>query len=192
MIAVVLGSATPQGRADLAQMLLTDGFARTMPEGRLRLIQIANEPLGNIVPADMTATVCRRKAPVALASAKDLGGWGVSFGGYETAAQADMALRGRLLDPAGLDAAGDAGVVRVPGKAPYAAMLWNLDQPMALSLCNHYHRQNAPCEVMTPPTFAQIAALAVEPAVKPQKPVAQGSDAGSIKKKKKKKKTRAK
>jgi hypothetical protein len=39
---------------------------------------------------------------------------------------------------------------------------------------------------MTPETFAKIAALSTEPAPKPQKPVAQGSDAGSPKKKKKK------
>jgi D-alanyl-D-alanine carboxypeptidase len=185
LIAVVLGADSAKGRADLAQMLLTDGLGRTLPSDRPRLTQIANDKLGTLVPADMTATVCRRKAPVAMVRARELGGWGISLGNFDTAEKAGMALRGRLLSPAGLAAAGDAGVVRMPGKSLFSAMLWNLDKPTAASLCIHYLGQNASCEVMTPETFAKIAALSTEPAPRPQKPVAQGSDAGSPKKKKK-------
>ncbi|MGQ0484644.1 MAG: D-alanyl-D-alanine carboxypeptidase family protein [Hyphomicrobiales bacterium] len=186
LIAVVLGADTPKGRADLAQMLLTDGLGRELPPNRPRLTQIANDKLGALVPADMTATVCRRKATVALVSARELGGWGISLGSFDTAEKAGMALRGRLLSPAGLEAPGEAGVIRMPAKSRFAAMLWNLDKPTAGSLCIHYLGQNAPCEVMTPEAFAKIAALSTEPAPRPQKPVAQGSDAGSTKKKKKK------
>ncbi len=185
LIAVVLGADTPQGRADLAQMLLTDGLGRELPTARPQLTQIANDKLGTLVPSDMTAKVCRRKAPVTMVRAKELGGWGISLGDYDTADKAGMTLRGRLLSPAGLEAPGEAGVVRMPGKPLFAAMLWNLDQPTAASLCAQYSGQNAACEVMTPETFAKIAALSTEASSKPQKPVAQGSDAGSTKKKKK-------
>ncbi len=167
-------------------MLLTDGLGRTLPPNRPRLTQIANDKLGTLVPADMTATVCRRKAPVAMVRARELGGWGISLGDYDTAEKAGMALRGRLLSPAALEAPGDAGVIRMPGKSRFAAMLWNLDKPTAASLCLHF----APCEVMTPEAFAKIAALSTEPAPRPQKPLAQGSDAGAGKKKKKKKRAK--
>jgi len=188
LIAIVLGADSSQTRAELAQMLLTDGLGREVSPGHPRLTQIANDKHGTLVPTDMTANVCKRKAPVTVVSARGLGGWGISLGDHDTAAKADATLRGGLLNPAGLAAPGDAGVVRMPGKSLYAAMLWNLDRPTAASLCSDYVGRGVVCGVMAPESFAKIAALVKEPAPKPQKPVAQGSDAGSAKKVKKTKK----
>jgi len=187
LIAIILGADSSQTRAELAQMLLTDGLARELSQGRPRLTQIANDKLGTQVPSDMTANVCKRKAPVTIVSARGLGGWGISLGDQDTAAKADAILRGGLLSPAGLAATGDAGVVRMPGKSLYAAMLWNLDRSTAASLCSDYVGRGIVCGVMAPETFVKIVALVKEPAPKPQKPVAQGSDAGSVKKIRKKK-----
>lgn len=185
LIAIVLGADSSQARAELAQMLLTDGLGRDLQLDRQRLTQIANDGLGTAVPADLTADVCKRKAPVTVASAKALGGWGISFGDYDTAEKAGLALRGRLLSPAGIESGGEAGVVRLPGKPRFAAMLWNIDRMIAESVCAGYRAQDASCRIMRPEVFAELAALVKEPPPKPQKPVTQGSDAGGTKKKKK-------
>ena len=102
---------------------------------RPRLAQISDTPLGAIVPADLTSAVCKKKPPVSAVRAKDLAGWGISFGNYETLQKADMALRGRLISPVGMDAPGKAGVVRMPNKQGFAAMLWNIDQATSQALC---------------------------------------------------------
>jgi D-alanyl-D-alanine carboxypeptidase len=179
--AVVLGANSGKHRADLAEMLLVDGFTRAaVPRPALQTIE--NMKTGTIVPADMTKTVCRQK-PVAVSLAKELGGWGISFGSYETSANADMALRGRLLSPSGIGLPGQTGIMRLPGKGGYAAIVWNLDREKSLSACAGYRRENAPCEVLTPDTFAQIAALTPEAPTKRVTATAQGSDATKIKKK---------
>ena len=42
--------------------------------------QIVNAPLGSLVPADMTRTVCKGKPQTAVARSTTLTGWGVSLG----------------------------------------------------------------------------------------------------------------
>ena len=187
LIAVVMGAPNSGSRAEIARTLLTDGFSKGSLPSRPRLAQIADTALGAIVPADMTGTVCKKKPPVSAVRAKELAGWGISFGNYETLQIADMALRGRLISPTGMDAPGKAGVVIMPNKLGFSAMLWNIDQSTSQALCSDYRSQNATCEVMTPAALAQIAALSKEPEPKPkaQAPVAQGSDAQKIDKKKK-------
>ena len=186
LIAVVLGAPNSGSRAEIARTLLADGFALGSLPNRPRLAQISDVALGEIVPADMTGTVCKKKPPVNVVRAKDLAGWGISFGNYETLQKADMALRGRLISPTGMDAPGKVGVVRMPNKLGFAAMLWNIDQSTSQALCNDYRSQNATCDVMAPEAFAQIAVLSKEPEpkAKAQAPVAQGSDAQKIDNKK--------
>lgn len=187
--AVIFGANSGKHRADLAEMLLVDGFSRSATP-RSRIETIENMKTGAIVPADMTKTVCKQK-PLAIARSKDLGGWGISFGNYESASTADMALRGRLLSPSGIGLTGMPGIVRMPGKGGFAAAMWNMDQQTSLGACARYRAENAPCEVLTPETFAQIAALVPDPPPPKAASAAQGSDAGKAKKparKKKKKK----
>jgi D-alanyl-D-alanine carboxypeptidase len=188
--AVVLGANSGKHRADLAQMLLVDGFSRPASP-RPKISTIENMKTGAIVPADMTKTVCKQK-PIAVASAKTLGGWGISFGSYETPATADMALRGRLLSSSGVDLKGTPGLVRMPGSGGYAAAVWNLDQYSSLAACAKYRAEAAPCSVITPETFEQIAALTPAETPKPAPDTEQGSDSAKIKKKpsRKKKKKR--
>ena len=188
--AVIFGANSGKHRTDLAEMLLVDGFARPIGP-HVKIASIANMTTGAVVPADMTKTVCKYK-PIAVASSKDINGWGISFGNYESSETADMALRGRLLSPAGKVLTGTPGLIRMPGNGGYAAAMWNLDRQKSLAACAQYRVENAPCEVITPETFEQIAALTPEPPSKPAAvAAAQGSDAVKIKKKsirKKKKK----
>lgn len=160
--AVILGANSGKHRADLAEMLLVDGFTReTTPRPRIEALE--NMKTGAVVPADMTKNVCKQK-PMSIASSKDLGGW--------------------LLSTSGRDLPGTPGLIRMPGKGGFAAAMWNLNQQNSLAACAKYRTENAPCEVITPETFAQIAALTPEPPPKPVAATAQG-DQGKVKKKKK-------
>jgi D-alanyl-D-alanine carboxypeptidase len=178
LIAVVLGSRSGGGRAIKAQELLEQGFAALPQPGRHKVGEIVNLPQGAIVPADMTTTVCKRKTPVALADGSDLAGWAVSFGTYDTMQKADMALRGRLLSPSGIETRASAGVVKLPDKAGFAAMMWNIPQDKSLSLCTAYRTDGAHCDVMPPAIVDQIATYvkSIQPKVKE---VAQGSESDS-------------
>jgi D-alanyl-D-alanine carboxypeptidase len=187
--AVIFGANNGKHRADLAEMLLVDGFSRPLGT-RPKLQSIANVKTGEIVPADMTKQVCKQK-PLAIALSKDLKGWGISFGNYESSDTADMALRGRMLSKAGIELTGTPGIIRLPEKRGFAAAMWNLDKVTSEAACARYKAHDAPCEVITPETLATIAALVPDPP--PPKPAtaAQGSDGSKSKKKpvRKKKKT---
>jgi D-alanyl-D-alanine carboxypeptidase len=183
LIAVVFGAPNAQGRNDLAQMLLESAFAKPRELGRAKIGDIVNSELGTLVPADMTDTVCKGKNAVTLARASELGGWGVSLGRYDSAKTADMALRGRVLGARELADGGSPGVITMPGGG-YAAVLWNLDREKSLSLCGRFRAQKAYCDVMTPESFAGIAALAKEKPEAAAPQVAEGSEE-PVKKKRK-------
>ena len=176
LIAVVMGAKSGGNRAAIAKDLLEQGFASLPQPGRHKVAEIVNLPQGAIVPADMTTGVCKAKSPVRLADGSDLAGWAISFGTYDTMMKADMALRGRVLSPVGLGTRSAAGVVKLPEKAGFAAMLWNIPQNDSLSLCTAYRAEGAHCDVMPPALVDQIAAYAKS--TQPQiKPVVQGSEA---------------
>ena len=172
--AVIFGANSGKHRADLAEMLLVDGFSR-LPAPHPKLQSILNVKTGTIVPADMTKVVCKQK-PVTIAQSKDLGGWGISFGNYESAVNADMALRGRMLSMSGMDLDGTPGIVRLPDKRGFAAAVWNLNEQDSEAACERYKAEKAPCEVISPETFAKIAALVPDPAPPAAASAAQGSD----------------
>ncbi|MGE4253289.1 MAG: D-alanyl-D-alanine carboxypeptidase family protein [Parvibaculaceae bacterium] len=182
LIAIVLGASGGKERADLAEMMLTSGFAKPPQPQQMRLGAIANTQLGALVPADLTQIVCKGK-PTPVAKASGLAGWGVSFGSYDKPATADMALRGRLLGVRDLIQDSTSGVVKVPGANGFNAMVWNLDQASSLSVCAAFKKQNSYCDVMTPESFASIATLARATEERIQPAASQG-DVGPPKKKK--------
>jgi len=185
---VILGASSGKHRTDLAEMLLVDGFARQPVSTPLKIEQIQNMTMGSLVPADLTSRLCRKKSPVEVVAATEVGGWAISFGNYATPVKADMALRGRLLSPAGLDLTGPGGVIRMPGSTGFAAIVWNLDQATGLAACARYHSQQAPCEVLTPDIFAQLAAKAAVPKRIVPAAAAPATEGGKVKKKTKKQK----
>ena len=189
--AVIFGANSGKHRVDLAEMLLTDGISR--PDApRAKLQSIPNVQTGAFVPTDMTKQVCKQK-PVTLALSKSLGGWGISFGNYESSATADMALRGRMLSPSGMELPGTPGVIRLPEKLGFAAAMWNLDQPTSEAACARYRAEKAPCDVLPPEILAKIAALVPDPAPPPVMADPEGDDTAkpakkkTVQKKKKKK-----
>ncbi len=176
LISVVLGARNGGQRAQLSQFLLQSGFERPNDPTRGKVAEIVDQAYGAIVPADMTKTVCKSKAPVTPVNAHNMSGWAVSFGTYTDAIKADMALRGRLISPAGIEAGGTGGVIKMPNKAGYAAMLWNLEMANSLSLCNQYKQDGATCDVM-PETMIQQMASAAAPDFNVDQPISdEGSD----------------
>ena len=187
LIAIVLGASSGRERADLAEMMLTSGFAKPPQPAQMRLSAITNMQLGALVPVDQTQVVCKGK-PTPIAKASGLAGWGVSFGFYDKADTADMALRGRLLGVRDLIQESTIGVVRVPGANGFNAMVWNLDQPSSMAVCEVFKKQNSYCGVMTPENFATIASLARATEERIQPAAAQGDVAPPKKKKARRKK----
>ncbi len=160
LVSVVLGARSGGARAIVSKQLLDTGFTLRPDPTHNKVAEIVDQPYGSIVPADMTTTVCKRKEPVTPVNAHRMSGWGVSFGTFDTAMKADMALRGRLIGPAGIDAGGTSGVIKLENKAGYTAMLWDLDQQRSHALCGQYKTDGAPCDVMPDVLLQQMAAAA--------------------------------
>ena len=186
LVAIIFGARNGKSRADQAQTMLTANLKAPPSPVLPKLASIANAPLGSLVPADLTGTVCKGK-PFEIAPAEKLAGWGISFGRYETAQIANMALRGRALSARDWIREGSAGVVKMAGSIGYSAMVWGLEQQPSMALCAYLKQQNAYCDVMSPESFTRIAASAAaearsKPKITPAS--AQGSDARPSKKKK--------
>ena len=182
IISIVLGARSSHARVEAAATDLKSAFAAPANAVQGRVAQIANAELGTLVPADLTPIVCKGKDSIHWAHGSKLAGWGFSLGQYETADLANRALRGRILAARNEIDGGFTGVVKVPGLDGFGAMVWQLEQASALRVCAAFRQQAVPCDVMTPDSFARIAALSAE---KPPQARAQGSD-GSAKKKRKK------
>jgi D-alanyl-D-alanine carboxypeptidase len=187
LIAIVLGASSGRERTDLAEMMLTSGFAKPPQPLQMRLSAVADTQLGTLVPADLTQVVCKGK-PTPVAKASTLVGWGVSLGSYDKPATADMALRGNLLGVRDLIQYSTSGVVKVPGANGFSAMVWDLDQASSLAVCAQFQKQNSHCDVMTPENFASIAALARATEQRIQPAASQGDVAPPKKKKVRRKK----
>jgi D-alanyl-D-alanine carboxypeptidase len=164
LVAVVLGAKTSKARADLAQVLLESGsseLASGLAGDRPALEALPDTAAGAKEPDSMRGTVCKGSGPVAFANPHQIEGWGVSFGRYPGADQADAVLSGRLLATRKVFAGGQSGVMKVPGTKDFAAVVWSMEQPTTLTLCNYLRSRNAYCEVVPPQTFEGLAAQAI-------------------------------
>lgn len=165
---VVFGARSGKQRADMAEALLVDAFTTKGSKTGTHVKQIKNMSLGTVVPSDLTASVCPQKTPVRIVSARELDGWGITFGTYTSANKADMALRGRILGASGRELPGPTGVIRMPNNAGFAAVVWRLTREQSQSACAGYQREAAPCAIFTPEDFARISALTPDSPPKPR------------------------
>ncbi len=181
LVSVVLGARSGNVRAKASHEMLDSGFDELGKSGHAKVGEIVDQSYGSIVPADMTTTVCKKKAPVTPVNAHRMAGWGVSFGTFDTAMKADMALRGRLISPAGIDAGGTAGIIKLENKAGYSAMLWDLAQEKTSALCAQYKADGATCDVMPDVLLLQMAAAAPPEASADALATDEGSDDDGVK-----------
>lgn len=177
LIAVVMGMKNSAARAAAARAMLEEGFDMP-PAPRRKVADVPNLPQGAIVPVDMTGTVCRSKPLVTVQDGAELAGWAASFGTYDSADKAQMALRGRALSPAGLTAGGKAGVIELPDNSGYSPVIWGLDQGKSATVCAQYKQDGAHCDVLPAVLMDKIAmvAKAKKAAEAAQTSIEQGAD----------------
>ena len=160
LVSVVMGARSGATRTKVSKQMLDEGFDELGKPDHGRIGEIPDQSYGAVVPADMTTTVCKQKQPVTPVNARRTAGWGITFGTFDTAMKADMALRGRLISPIGIDAGGTAGVIKLENQAGYAAMVWDLGEEKTAQLCSEYKSDGAACDVMPDTLLLQMAAAA--------------------------------
>jgi hypothetical protein len=117
---------------------------------------INSAPLEN-QPPDLTAEVCGGRRGLALRPATTLKGFGVSLGRFDKRDEALKVLR--IWSDSG-DAhmeGASKGLLRLPKTQGYTAMVWDLDQDGARSLCYFLKVRKVSCEPMTPEILKQLA-----------------------------------
>jgi D-alanyl-D-alanine carboxypeptidase len=181
LISVVLGARSGKARTQVSQLLLQSGFERPNDPAKGKVADIVDQAYGMVVPANLTSAVCKSKAPPGAVSARKMSGWAVSFGNYDEAVKADMALRGRLIAPAGINAGGVGGVVKMSADGTFTPVLWGLDEVRSRDLCRQYQADGAPCNVMADTYVAQMAAAATPDTVDATDETDQGSDDDPVK-----------
>jgi D-alanyl-D-alanine carboxypeptidase len=160
LISVVLGARSSKARTQVSQLLLESGFSRPSSPDHGKVADIIDQAYGMVVPANMTKAVCKSKPAPKAVSARAMSGWAVSFGNYDEPIKADMALRGRLIAPAGINAGGTGGVVKLAGDGTFTPVLWGLDEAKSRDLCQQYQADHAPCNVIADTLVSQLAAAA--------------------------------
>jgi D-alanyl-D-alanine carboxypeptidase len=176
LIAVVLGAASGTGRADWAQALLRLGATRrAIPQ---TVNQIVNAPLGR-EPTDLTDTICEGGRGLALKPVAQAKGYGVSLGQFEKRDDGLKALR--LWSDSGDAYLRDAskGLAQLAKTKGHTALVWDLDEGEALSLCAFVKERGMACEMETPEQLKALAESA--------KAVAKASPRKKGKRKRKKK-----
>jgi D-alanyl-D-alanine carboxypeptidase len=170
MMAVVLGASNGRNRADWAQNLLMAGSASTA--GAMTVRDIINIGLLENQPPDLTPEVCGGRRGLALRPATALKGFGVSLGRFDKRDEALKVLR-IWSDSGDAHMEGAAkGLLQLPNTRGYTAMVWDLDQDGARSLCYFLRLRKVSCEPMTPDILKQLAEqarLAVKAKSKPRK-----------------------
>ena len=91
--------------------------------------------------------------------AQALAGWAASFGTYDSADKAQMALRGRALNPcrAERQVAASRASSNFPTAAASAPVIWGLDQGKSASVCAQYKQDGAHCDVLPAVLMDKIA-----------------------------------
>jgi D-alanyl-D-alanine carboxypeptidase len=171
LIAVVLGAASGSSRADWAQALLMLGSSRGAKAQTVS--QIVDAPLGS-EPADLTESICEGGRGLALKPMAQAKGYGVSLGQFE---KRDDGLKTLRLWTDSGDAylrEASKGLAKLANSKSYTALVWDLDEGEARSLCAFVEERGMDCEVDTPDQIRTLAESAKAAAAKPSSPRKKG------------------
>ena len=159
LISVVLGGKSAPSRNVLSRVLLesAEALAEESAE-RPALLDITSTPVGTSQPYSMNRMVCEGIDRMTLTPPHVPENWGVSFGRYAYPLTAEAVLVGRLLATGNPVAGRPRGVVE--DDLGYLALVWNMSMRDALSLCERLPGHRAPCQVMSPHAFAELAPAA--------------------------------
>ncbi len=182
--AVVFGRRSAFNRASVARVLLEEGFRRRRSgAGAQRAPSIYHIRNVGGTPTNMTTPICR-KPSLPLVRPRALFGWAVLLGPVTSNLRAVALAEAELL-AANLaeDTRVRYGVGGMTGKmlrasglleewrrvvrqhkrrrrpAPFAALVWNLTEPEAMTMCLRARTHGVHCVVQTPRELRELAAL---------------------------------
>ncbi len=180
--AVVFGRRSAYNRASVARVLLEEGFRRQRAGvGRARGLTLGRLRNAGGPATDMTTPICR-KPSLPLVRAEALSGWGVLLGPVISNLRALALAEAELL---AADLADDArvryGVGGITGEvlratgllkawrrearkhrrrpAPFAALVWNLEEPQAVNICRRARTHGVRCTVQSPRELRALARI---------------------------------
>ena len=183
LAAVVFGRRSAYNRASVARVLLEEGFRRKQAGKSLgrRLTQLRN---GLTDAVNMRPHICNRRIiPQVVDKLNALSGWAVLLGPFKTSLRALGVVEAELLAADLADAGKPYGTLVIPAKqaaqvgAPriwqvgmdakgrarkprrrygYGALIWQLDEPQALDICNRAAAHRVGCAVQSPMELTQL------------------------------------
>jgi D-alanyl-D-alanine carboxypeptidase len=174
LVAVVMGTKSGYARAKFAQLLLETGFQAQTPPNPSKLADLPNLQTSLTSVVDMTGQVCPRKEPVLYANLEKFSGHAVVLGFHDTAVKADEALRAKLVEARGMELAGMGGVVQMPDRGRFAALVWGLDAEDSAAYCELSDGNPSECRVYGPSFLTELSEA--KKAETPAPAVAQGSE----------------
>jgi D-alanyl-D-alanine carboxypeptidase len=154
LIAVVLGAASGTSRAEWAQALLKLGASRAAKAQTVS--EIANAPLGNET-ADLTESICEGGRGLALRPVAQVKGYGVSLGQFDKRDDGLKALRLRSDSGDAFLRDASKGLAQLSKTKGYTALVWDLEEAEARSLCAFIEERGMDCEVETPEQLQAMA-----------------------------------
>jgi D-alanyl-D-alanine carboxypeptidase len=158
LISVVMGAKSAPSRNVLTQVLLESAavLARSTKE-RPTLLAIDTRSPGSAHPKSLGQMMCHGAPKVKLTAADELTSWGVSLGRYPAPLTAEAVLTGRLLADGAVATDTPRGVLHDASTDDYIALVWDMSMRETMNLCARVKRLEAPCEVMSPAAFAEMA-----------------------------------
>jgi D-alanyl-D-alanine carboxypeptidase len=155
LMAVLLGASNSANRADWAQSLLTMGAIRT--PRNMTVKDIINGSAAVTEPPDLTSEMCEGRRGLALKPASALKGHGVSLGRFEKREEALKVLRVWSDSGDAYMEGASMGLIRLPDTTGFTAMVWDLDEREAQSLCSFLKDRSVACELMVPERLQELA-----------------------------------
>jgi len=159
VVSVVLGAKSAPSRNVLSQVLLESAIdlgpsSKDLPT----LAELDNLPPDSAEPRSLNAMMCEGASRVSLISPQAPTNWGVSFGRYPAPLTAEAVMTGRLLALNGSAAAGlPRGILHEVSSDDYLGLMWNMTMSDARRLCREVESHDAPCSVLSPRSFAELA-----------------------------------
>lgn len=171
LVAVVLGSRSGATRSTLAKKSLEKGFASKTTQGR-KVQQYSNGGFFQRTPANLQKKVCKNRAVVPLTSYTRVRGWGLDFGRFAKATEADKVLSENLLALRNVVYTGRGSVLRDYRSGNLAALMHGFDKAKAQQACDHLIGQKTPCKLFAPGAFTPPPAVIAEQKRKAQEKAA--------------------
>ena len=153
LVAVLFGTRSGKARAWKAKVLMENA---ALYRGSTSIVDLKNEG-GS--PPNMRQQVCGGTG-LKMVNADDFSGWGVTFGKYESAAEAEAVINGiQVVKAQGMAQAG-SGVIRIPFTKDFVPVSYRMSENASQTLCREVRNAGGGCEVVTPAVFASFANLA--------------------------------